>query len=298
MAPPQASGEERGGVPRQTMRAAMLVALVALVSGGSRTSAQSDELALILSGLAARTQQYYDRFISIICTETVHQQDLRFNLKPTGRPRTSVYELSVSRDPHGRGETEFRVDRTLQFVDGRPARKNQKPGCTDPKTGSPEPLAFLLEANQKRYRFTIPDSVDGGAYGTRAIDFIEFPPERVRVKWEGSCFEAQGGGHQGRVWFDPVSYDVLQVDMRLSRPFVVPMRVGYVGVDPAIRVERSETTIRFARVEFQQPDETVLLPESVDTLTVFRGAPSLKTNQKLTNYRRFLTRSEIRPSSF
>jgi hypothetical protein len=86
--------------------------------------------------------------------------------------------------------------------------------------------------------------------------------------------------------------------MRLSRPFVVPMRVGYVGVDPAIRVERSETTIRFARVEFQQPDETVLLPESVDTLTVFRGAPSLKTNQKLTNYRRFLTRSEIRPSSF
>jgi hypothetical protein len=288
------------------MRLVLLVAVVALASGGSRSSAQSGELALILSGLAARTQQYYDRFISIICTETVHQQDLRYNLKPTGRPRVRVYELSVSRDPRGSGETEFRVDRTLQLVDGRPARKNQRPGCTDPKTGSPEPLAFLLAENQKRYRFTIPDSAAGepfdgaeaGPFGTRALDFIEVPPERVRVKWEGSCFEAEGGGHQGRVWFDPVSYDVLQVDVRLSRPFVVPMRVGYVGIDPAIRVERSEMTIRFSRVEFQQPDETVLLPASIDTLTVFRGAPSLKTIQKLSDFRRFLTRSEIRPSSF
>jgi hypothetical protein len=288
------------------MRAALLFALVAVVFGGSRALAQNDELASILGGLAARTQQYYDRFISIICTETVHQQDLRFNLKPTGRPRTSVYELSVASDPHARGEAQFRVDRTLLSVDGRHARKNQKPGCTDPRTGTPEPLAFLLADNQKRYRFTIPDeatrapfdSAQSGPPGTRAIDFIEFPPERVTVKWEGSCFEAQGGGHQGRVWFDPVSYDVLQVAIRLSKPFVIPMRVGYAGLDPAIRVERSETTIRFSRVAFQQPEEIVLLPESIDTLTIFRGAPSLKTSQKLTDFRRFLTKAEIRTSSF
>ena len=32
----------------------------------------------ILAGLAERTQQYYyERFISIICTETVHTEDLR-----------------------------------------------------------------------------------------------------------------------------------------------------------------------------------------------------------------------------
>jgi hypothetical protein len=76
------------------------------------------------------------------------------------------------------------------------------------------------------------------------------------------------------------------------------MRAGYIGLDPVIRVERSEMTLRFARVEFQQPDELVLLPESIDTLTVFRGAPSLKTTQKLSNFRRFLTKSEIRPTSY
>ncbi len=141
------------------------------------------------------------------------------------------------------------------------------------------------------------DDRAGGPAGTRAVDFIESPPERVRVKWEGSCFEAEGGGYEGRVWFDPISYDVLQVTLRLSKPFRVPMRIGYVGVDPTIRVERSEMTIRFSRVEFEQPDEVVLLPESIDTLTVFRGALSLKTSQKLSNFRRFLTKAEIRTPS-
>ena len=295
-------------------RAALLVALTVAVSTGFRASAQTGELVLILGGLAERTQQYYDRFISIICTETVHQQDLRFNLAPTGRPRTAVYELSVSRDPGGTGERVFRIDRTLLQVNGRQARRNQRPGCTDPKTGSPEPLAFLLAENQSRYRFTLADAASSRSFdnvqgrsladlpgwppGTRAIDFVESPPERVRIKWEGNCFEAEGGGYEGRVWFDPDNFDVLQIAVRLSQPFLVPLRAGYIGVEPAIRVERSETTIRFSRVQFQQPDETVLLPESIDTLTVFRGAPSLKTTQKLNGFRRFLTKSEIRSPAY
>jgi hypothetical protein len=279
--------------------AALPVALAALAfaASSSGASAQTGDLAVIVRGLAERTQQYYDRFISIICTETVDQQDLRFNLAPTGRPRTLVYELSVSRDPDGKGERVFRIDRTLQQVNGRPARRNQRPGCTDPKTGSPEPLAFLLAENQSRYRFTLADAGPSWPGGTRAIDFIESPPERVRIRWEGNCFEAEGGGYEGRVWFDRENFDVLQIAVRLSKPFLVPLRVGYVGAEPAIRVERSETTIRFSRVQFQQPDETVLLPDSIDTLTVFRGAPSLKTSQRLSGFRRFLTKSEIRPSS-
>ncbi len=279
-------------------RAALLVALVAVSFGRGEPSAQSHDLGLLLDALAERTRQYYDRFISIICTETVHQQDLRFNLTPTGKPRVTVYELSVSRDPRRKNEDEFRVDRSLQFVNGRAARKNQQPGCTDPKTGSPEPLAFLLAANQGRYRFTIADDGAGGPAGTLALDFIETPPERVRVKWDGNCFEAEGGGHEGRVWFDPVSYDVMQVAVRLSKPFLIPTRPGYIGLEPAIRVERSEMTLRFARVEFQQPDEVVLLPDSIETLTVFRGVPSKRTEQRLSNFRRFLTKSEIRASSF
>ncbi len=196
------------------MRRFVLLACALSVCAADTRAQNSPDLAAILGGLAERTQQYYDRFISIICTETVETQDLRLNLAPSGRPRTTVYELSVSRDARAMGEAEFRVERTLQSVNGRAARRNQRPECTDPKTGTPEPLGFLLASNHRKYRFTSADAGDGPS-GSRAIDFIETPPERVRVKWEGNCFEAEGGGHQGRVWFDPNTHDVLQVLVRL-----------------------------------------------------------------------------------
>ena len=51
-----------------------IVAVLVAMAGGRMAAAPSGELSLILGSLAERTQQYYNRFISIICTETVHQQ--------------------------------------------------------------------------------------------------------------------------------------------------------------------------------------------------------------------------------
>jgi hypothetical protein len=277
-------------------RLALAVAL--FLAAGVGPTAQSGELTSVLAGLAIRTQQYYDRFISIICTETVHLQELKFNLAPLGKPRVSVYELSVSRNPRSKDDNDFRVERILQMVNGRSARKHQQPACTDPRTGTPEPLGFLLARNQAGYRFTLADSGSDGPPGARALHYIESPPERVQIRWSGNCFEAEGGGHEGRVWFDPVTFDVLQVEIRLSKPFLVPMPAGYTGLVPAVRVERSEATLRFARVQFTQPDETVLLPESIETLHVLRGVPSLRMTQTLSNFRRFLAESSIRSTTF
>jgi hypothetical protein len=186
----------------------------------------------------------------------------------------------------------------LLSVNGRPAKQRQQPGCTDPKTGTPEPLGFLLEKNQPRFRFALNDGAVGGPAGARALSFIQSPPERASVKWTANCFNAEGGGQEGRVWFDPISFDVLQVEARLSTPFPVPVPQVAFGIQPAIRVERAESTVRFERVAFEEPDEIVLLPQSVETLTVFRGAPSLRTEQKLTNFRRFLAESTIRAIEF
>ena len=275
------------------MRRFVPIIYAVVVCCGVRGQAQQSDLAFILSGLAARTQQYYDRFISIICTETVHKQDLRTNLMPVGRPRTTVYELSVSRDSSAKDRGTFRVERTLQSANGRPARKDQAAGCTDPKTGTPEPLEFLLAHKQPRYRFALADAA-GGPPGARALDFEEMPPERVRITWVGNCFEADGGAHRGRLWFDRDSYDVLRVDIRLTKPFLIPLPEVSFGVRPAIRVEKSEASLRFSKVAFQQPDETLMLPASIETLHVLRGVPSMRIQQTLANYRRFLTKSEIR----
>ena len=286
------------------LRAVHSVALVAAVLLATAGLAQVPDaaavptLTLVLNHLAERTQQYYDRFISIICTETVRQQDLRFNLEPVGKPRVTIFELSVSREVNANDGGDFRVERTLLSVNGRPAKKHQQPGCTDPKTGTPEPLGFLLEKNQPRFRFVLNEQPIGGPAGAHALTFIQSPPERVSVQWTGSCFDAEGGGQEGRVWFDPVTFDVLQVDARLSNPFLVPVPQISFGIPPAIRVERSETTVRFERIAFEKPDEIVLLPDSVETLTVFRGVRSLRTQQKLTNFRRFLAESTIRRITF
>jgi hypothetical protein len=268
-----------------------------IVCCGVRGQAQPSDLAFILGGLAERTQQYYDRFISIICTETVQKQDLRTNLMPVGRPRTTVYELSVARDLSPKDGGTFRVERTLQSVNGRPAKNNQATECTDPKTGTPEPLEFLLAHNQWRYRFALADAA-GGPPGARALDFEESPPEQVRITWAGNCFEADGGANKGRLWFDRESYDVLRVDIWLTKPFLIPFPERSVGVRPAIRVEKSETSLHFSKVDFHQPDEALMLPASIHTLHVLRGVASMRIQQTLTNYRRFLTKSEIRSSSF
>jgi hypothetical protein len=251
----------------------------------------------VLSHLADRTQQYYDRFTSIICTETARQQDLRYNLEPIGKPRVTVFELSVSRDPKAQGGNDFQVGRTLLSVNGKPAKRNQQPGCTDPKNGTPEPLSFLLEKNQRNFRLALNEQAVGGPAGARALSFIESSPEPLSVKWTANCFSAEGGGQEGRVWFDPITFDVLQVDARLSRPFqILVPQVSF--MQSPIRVERWEASVRFEPVAFANPDEVVLLPQSVETLTVFRGAPSLRIDQKLTNFRRFLAESTIRSTAF
>lgn len=285
-------------------RGLSIVALpIAAILSASPSAAQApapaqSELATVLNGLAARTQQYYDRFISIICTETVRSQDLRFSLQPSGKPRVTVFELSVSRSPEPRHEDDFRVERTLLSMNGKAARKNQEPGCTDPKTGSPEPLGFLLARNQPRYRFALDEQATGGPAGTRTLSFVQWPPDRVKVTWTGNCFNAEGGGEQGRVWFDPATFDVLQLEVKLSNPINVPKPAGLIDVQTSIRVERWEMTVHFDRVPFEKPDEIVLLPESIDMLAVIRGASSLRSTQTLTNFRRFLSESTIRTITY
>lgn len=275
--------------------AALLVASLCVATGWAQAPLTSFPLTAILGQLAERTQQYYDRFASIICTETVRQQVLKSNLQPGGKPRVNVYELSVVRDPQAQATPDFRVERILLSVNGRPARQNQEPGCTDPKTGTPEPLGFLLAENQSRFRFSLVEQANGGPPHTRALDFQQSPPEPTQVKWSDNCFTAEGGGMEGRVWFDPVTFEVLEIHARLSKPFNVRMPHHLSGAQRSIRVARSEMTIRFERVRFERPDEIVLLPESMETLTVFEGVPSLRTEQKLTSFRRFIAESTIRP---
>jgi hypothetical protein len=255
------------------------------------------DLAALMDRVGERVQQYYDRVTSVVCVETVSQQELRFNLKPQGKPRETVYELMVVRQPPANGEIESYVqtERKIRSVNGRPARKYEPPGCTDPKSITAEPLTFLLPKYQAAYRFS--PSVDlpaDGPPGAVVVNFEQIRRDPIEVRWDGLCFDARGGGMDGRIWLEAGTNDVLQLEMRLTDAFRVPPPPGLMSEILPIRVERSEVTIRFARVGFEDPTETLLLPESTITLTVFRGVPSLRTTQTFSGFKRFMSEVKVK----
>ncbi|HMD37110.1 MAG TPA: hypothetical protein VKH42_19180, partial [Vicinamibacterales bacterium] len=61
-----------------------------------------------------------------------------------------------------------------------------------------------------------------------------------------------------------------------------------------IVIERHDTTIRYNKVSFKDPEETLVLPESIDTVIVIRnGLQSVRKRQQFSEYRRFLTGGRI-----
>ncbi len=270
-------------------RAALLVALIVAAFGGSQPSAQAGELALILSGLAERTQQYYDRFISIICTETVHQQDLRY--QPQADRKTAHDGLRAERLARSATRRARRCSASIGRCKLSMAARRERISSRDVpirRRARPSRWRFCSRPISYRYRFTIADDRAGGPAGTRAMDFIETP----------SSARARQVGRQllrGRRRRLPGTCLVRSDFLRRAAGDSAACRShsscrcgsGMSASTRAIRVERSEMTIRFSRVEFQQPDEVVLLPESIDTLTVFRGAPSLKTEPETEQFPAF-----------
>jgi hypothetical protein len=57
---------------------------------------------------------------------------------------------------------------------------------------------------------------------------------------------------------------------------------------------REDTTIRYRTVSFSDPDETLLLPESIESLSVLSGGlQSTRRNQIYSGYRRFIGDSRV-----
>ena len=80
------------------------------------------------------------------------------------------------------------------------------------------------------------------------------------------------------------------VEMRLPR--VLARRPG---ASPYMILERSDTTLRFGRVSFQSPEESLLLPVTSTSLRIMRGggASRLRTTTKYSEYRRFMTAGRV-----
>jgi hypothetical protein len=59
-------------------------------------------------------------------------------------------------------------------------------------------------------------------------------------------------------------------------------------------IMREDTTIRYRKVAFTDPDESLLVPESIDMLSLLSGGlQSTRRSQVYSDYKRFVTGASI-----
>jgi len=278
---------------------AVVVAPLAIVHGAQRDS--SADLAALLARVGAAVEKYYARAQSLICLETVRLQSIGLDLTPNlSLARQLSYELRVAWDALADGQPpEAVVQRQLLKVGSRAPRPKDKPECLDPSAVSPDTLAMLLPINQSEFTFKLAGNTRFKGRQALLLDVkerqtgpvIAEPHEDRKDCWHVSM----PGRTQWRIVIDAETSDVLRMNGRL---------IGWVDVAlPADRksgraelpvvFERFDQSIVYGPVRFVDPDETLMLPTSADTLAVRRGSLSYRENRKFSNYRRFITGGRI-----
>jgi hypothetical protein len=86
----------------------------------------------------------------------------------------------------------------------------------------------------------------------------------------------------------------MRIDESLASEYEYrPPREHVRGDQEYWQIRRVDTSVRYRPVTFQDPQETVLLPESMETLTIVHGAQSYRKRQTFSNYRRFVTGARL-----
>ena len=91
---------------------------------------------------------------------------------------------------------------------------------------------------------------------------------------------------------------MLRLDEELTGQYEFPVpreQARRPGLPVNFIVERADSSIAYQPVAFHDPEETVMLPASIVSVQVIRnsGVPRLRTTQKFSKYRRFITGGRI-----
>jgi hypothetical protein len=284
----------------------VLLLALAVTFAPRRLGAQSpppiDEL---MARVGARIAEFYERAQHVICLETSTVQPIDFQRSPQGFRRIVESELRVEA-PNGDADAEATVLRDVLKVNGRAPREKDntdRDGCTDPNPLSTEPLGFLLAAHREEYRFRL---AGVGSDRNRPVFLIDFASvdrtshaELIEDKaGHDDCFDWSGYvAAAGRIWVDANRYDVVRIERRLLGPLDirVPMKIQRRHrLDPYVVIDREDTTIRYRTVAFSDPDEVLLLPESIESLIVTRGGlQSTRRSQTYSGYKRFVGAARV-----
>ena len=259
----------------------------------------------LLVRVGERVAEFYKRASNVICIETSTVQPVDLSYSPYGFVRTVESELRVEAD-NGQAPGEAAILRKVRKVNGRVPRekdKKDRAGCTDPNPLSSEPLAFLLPAHRSEYQFGAAKIAKDRDRTALVIDFASVnrrsKPELIEDPGgHDDCFDWSGHiASRGRVWVDAENYDVVRVERGLGGP--VDVRVPLLiqrrhHLDGWVVIIRDDVTIRYKTVAFSEPDEVLLLPESIHSFTMVRGGlESTRRTQTFSDYKRFVAGGRV-----
>jgi hypothetical protein len=281
-------------ISRRLALSAIVVALAAPAAGSA-----DPEIEQLLGRVGDRVRDYFQRAQSIVATETANLLPIgvEFGVNPSTRPRRLVYELRLTWDAVAAGQDpDPTVNRKLLTVDGRTPRSKDQPGCMDPQPVSPEPLSLLLREHRSEYIFTLAGIGKTDGHPARIVNYKPAVRGKPDIKWHDDCVSVSlPGRFGGRVWIDPETDDVLRHDEHLIGIFDVTVPPKRPGAGAVMVVERADTSTKYKPVAFHDPDETLMLPASIENLTVWRGSavPELHIFQTYSDYKRFLADSHL-----
>ena len=138
-------------------------------------------------------------------------------------------------------------------------KPNQEPECLDPRSTSPEPLAFLLPERREKFIFKAAGLGRVGARDAVMIDYRSVKPEEPKVEWKEECVSIDLPGRaRGRIWADPETSEILRLDEGVIGlvDITVPRKQQRPGGPTYMTIERADSTIRYRRVSFTDPDES------------------------------------------
>jgi hypothetical protein len=246
----------------------------------------------LLARVGEYVERYYARAQTLIATETVTVQPVTGRLRADGPPRVMINEVRIEWD----SEIGSRPREAREMVSAKGPRfgPSGEP-CLDQRSFTLEPLGFLLSSNRDRFRFSVGRLETVAGVRAQRIDYQPRMPEPPQVRWNGKCGWVDTFGRtRGRLWVDPASGAVLRFDERLSGKVDLP---GPNADAPRFVAERADTTIDYRSFTFVDPEESLLLPARVESITFIRNSavPRMRVTRTLTNYRRFLTAGRVVP---
>ena len=263
-------------------------------------SERDERLALILARAGEGVERYHRGMFRIAFAETHRREELKEDLTPK-KSKEYVYESVILRQNFSDDSDDYfaRTVSRLKTVDGRPAKKNEV-GAAEPVSAHNDFLGFLLPRTQKLYEFTFEgeDTLDGRR--ALRVGALRTGQGEPRVEWEGGSFVVFAPTKIS-FWVDTETFDVLRVESHLVREFEFEsLHAG--GAGPfgrfarprKISYKREDYAVRFRPVRFKDPEQTLLLPEYAEWVTVIEGArePAFRTTISFSNYRRF--RSDVK----